>query len=99
MVKDGKIYTKHYGEIDKEKGNKAINETLFEIASTTKVFTGILVANVPLEGKLKLDNDIPKYLNEEFQNLEFKESPIKIKNLITHRSGILTPFPNTKEIR
>jgi CubicO group peptidase (beta-lactamase class C family) len=99
VVKDGKIYTRHYGEIDKGKGNKAINETLFEIASTTKVFTGILVANVPLEGKLKLDNDIPKYLNEEFQNLEFKESPIKIKNLIIHRSGILTPFPNTKEIR
>ncbi len=99
VVKDGKVYTRHYGEIDKGKANKATNETLFEIASTTKVFTGTLVANAVLDGKLKLDDDIRKYLNEGFPNLEFKGTPIKIKNLITHRSGILTPFPDTKEIR
>lgn len=99
ILKDGKTYTRHYGEIDKGKGNKANNETLFEIASTTKVFTGTLVANAVLDKKIKLDDDIRKYLNEGFPNLEFKGTPIKIKNLVTHRSGILTPFPDTKEIR
>jgi CubicO group peptidase (beta-lactamase class C family) len=99
VVKDGKVYTRHYGEIDKGKANKATDETLFEIASTTKVFTGTLVANAVLDKKIKLDDDIRKYLNEGFPNLEFKGTPIKIKNLITHRSGILTPFPDTKEIR
>jgi CubicO group peptidase (beta-lactamase class C family) len=99
VVIDDKVYTRHYGEIDKGKGNKATDETLFEIASTTKIFTGTLVANAVLDGKIKLDDDIRKYLNEEFSNLEFKKNPIKIKNLVTHRSGILTPFPDTKEIR
>jgi CubicO group peptidase (beta-lactamase class C family) len=40
VVKDGKIYSRHYGEIDKGKGNKATDKTMFELASVTKVFTG-----------------------------------------------------------
>lgn len=99
IISNGKAYTRHYGEIDKRKGNKANDNTLFEIASVTKVFTGTLVANAVLEGKIKLDDDIRKYLKEPFSNLEYKGNPIRIKDLLTHRSGILTPFPDTKEIR
>ncbi|MCD0469662.1 serine hydrolase [Flavobacterium sp. JAS] len=99
VVCKDKIYTRHYGEIDKGKGNKANDNTLFEIASVTKVFTGTLVANAVLEGKIKLDDDIRIYLKEPFSNLEYKGNPIRIKDLLTHRSGILTPFPDTKEIR
>jgi CubicO group peptidase (beta-lactamase class C family) len=29
IVKDGKVYTKHFGEIDKGKGNKADDNTYF----------------------------------------------------------------------
>lgn len=99
VVNNGKSYTKHFGMIDKGKHIKANNNTLFEIASVTKVFTGTLMANAVLEGKINLNDDIRKYLNEPFSNLEFKGNPIRIKDLLTHRSGILTPFPDTKEIR
>lgn len=99
IISNGTSYTRHYGEIDKGKGNKANDTTLFEIASVTKVFTGTLMANAVLEGKIKLDDDIRKYLKEPFSNLEYNGNPIRIKDLLTHRSGILTPFPDTKEIR
>lgn len=99
VVKDGKSYIRHFGEIDKGKGNKANDATLFEIASVTKVFTGTLMANAVLEGKINLNDDIRKYLNEPFSNLEYNGSLIRIKDLLTHRTGILTPFPDTKEIR
>ncbi|MET0945236.1 MAG: serine hydrolase domain-containing protein [Flavobacterium sp.] len=99
IISNGESHTRHYGEIDKGKGNKANDNTLFEIASVTKVFTGTLVANAVLEGKIKLDDDIRKYLKEPFSNLEYNGNPIRIKDLLTHRSGILTPFPDTKEIR
>ena len=99
IISNGKSHTKYYVEIDKGKGNKANDNTLFEIASVTKVFTGTLVANAVLEGKIKLDDDIRKYLKEPFSNLEYNGNPIRIRDLLTHRSGILTPFPDTKEIR
>ncbi|MCS3867264.1 CubicO group peptidase (beta-lactamase class C family) [Chryseobacterium ginsenosidimutans] len=99
IVKNKKTYIKHYGELDKGKGNKATNQTLFEIGSTTKIFTGTLMANAVLENKIGLDDDIRKYLNEDFSNLEFQGNPIKIKDLLVHRSGIQTPFPVTQQIR
>ena len=99
IVKNKKTYKKHYGELDKGKRNKATNQTLFEIGSTTKVFTGTLMANAVLENKIGLEEDIRKYLNEDFSNLEFEGKPIKIKDLLVHRTGIQTPFPVTQQIR
>lgn len=55
IVKDRKIYTKHYGEIDKGKGNKANNNTYFEIASVTKVMTGFLMAKAVFDKKIDLN--------------------------------------------
>ena len=70
IVKDGKIFTKHFGEIDKDKGNIANDNTYFEIASITKLFTGYLVAKAVLENKINLDDDIRKYLDGSFPNFE-----------------------------
>ena len=99
VVKNKKKYIKHYGELDKGKAARATEQTLFEIGSTTKVFTGTLMAKAVLENKIGLEDDIRKYLNGDFPKLEFQGKPIKIKDLLVHRSGIQTPFPITKEIR
>lgn len=39
VYNDGKTYGKYYGEIDKGKGNKPNENSLFEITSVTKTFT------------------------------------------------------------
>jgi len=91
---NGKTYSRHYGEIDKGKKNKATDETLFEIASVTKTFTGTLMARAVLEGKVKMDADVRDYLRQEFANLQYKGKPVTIKDLLTHRTGILRQFPN-----
>lgn len=99
IVKDGKTYTKHYGEIDKGKGNKANNNTYFEIASITKIFTGTLMAKAVLEGKIKLDDDIRKYLNGSYPNLEYRTIPVRIKDLVSFKSAFDRELPDNKEIR
>ncbi|MBV6878555.1 serine hydrolase domain-containing protein [Epilithonimonas ginsengisoli] len=76
IVKDGKVYTKHYGEIDKGKGNKANDNTYFEIASVTKVMTGYLLAQAVLEKKVKLDDDKRKYLKGDYPNLQYDGKPV-----------------------
>lgn len=97
VIKDGKTFTKHYGEIDK--GNKANNKTYFEVASVTKVMTGYLLAKAVLEKKISLDDDIRKYLNGDYPNLEYNGTPIRIKDLITYESAIPNVLPDEREIR
>jgi CubicO group peptidase (beta-lactamase class C family) len=88
VYKDGKTYIHHYGELDKGKGNKPTDQTIYEIASVSKTFAGTLVAQAELEGKLNLEDDIQKYLKEDFPNFQYEENPIKIKHLISHTSRL-----------
>ncbi len=98
IIKDGKIYTKHYGEIDKGKGNKANDNTYFEIASVTKVMTGYLLAQVILDKKVSVNDDIRKYLKGDYPNLQYNGKPVTIKDLISYKSAIPSVLPDDREI-
>lgn len=98
IYKDGKTYTRHYGELDRGKGNTPTDETLYEIASVTKTLTGMLVAQAVLDEKLDLEADIRTYLKADYPNLDFKDKPVKIKHLLTHTSGLPTNIPGIAEL-
>ncbi len=91
----GKTYINHYGELERGKGNRPTNETIYEIGSVSKTFAGTLVAQAELEGKLDLEDDIREYLNEDLPNFQYEGHPIRIKDLITHTSRLPKFLPKT----
>ncbi|AUC83069.1 serine hydrolase domain-containing protein [Lacinutrix sp. Bg11-31] len=93
IYKDEEIYKNYYGEIDKGANNTPDDNTLYEIASITKVFAGSLAAKAVLENKITLNDDIRKYLIGDYTNLEFEGTPITIKNLLTHTIGLKNKTP------
>ncbi len=99
VVKNGKTYTRHYGEIDKGKENIATNNTVFEVASITKLFTGLLTAQAIVEGKINPDDDIRKYITGSYSNLEYNGTPIRVKDLVSFRTGFSKDLPDTDELR
>ena len=88
VYKESEIYTQHFGEIEKGKGNTPNNQTIYEVGSVTKTMTGYLVAKAVLEEKINLDDDVRLYLKGDFSNLQFNGNPITIKHLLTHTSGL-----------
>lgn len=54
----------------------------------------MLVAKAVLEKKLNLEDEVQKYLSEDYPNLKFKNQPIILKHLLSHTSGLpnLLPF-------
>lgn len=93
IYKNGEIYTKHFGELQKGKGNAPTDETLYEIGSVTKPMTGYLTAKAVLEGKLQLSDSVQNYLESEYQNLSYQGETITIQHLLTHTSGLPTYLP------
>lgn len=85
VIKDGKvIYENYFGKANLEE-NKAVDKnTAFKIFSTTKLITGVGVFQLIETGKLSLEDPISKYLD----NLPKEWQEIKIKNLLTHSSGL-----------
>ena len=88
ILMDGIAYSSHYGELDAGKGNPPNDETIYEIASVTKTMTGTLVAQAIVDGKLNLDDDIRKYLNNDYSNFQYNNEAIKIRHLVTHTSRL-----------
>ncbi len=91
LIKGDKITTYFYGASKKTGGLLPDDNTLFEIGSVTKTFTGTLLAHAINEGKMNLDDDITKYLpTTGYDNLTYKGRTIKIKHLANHSSGLPT---------
>ncbi len=95
---NGSDYIEHFGELDKGQNNKPTNRTIYEIASVTKTFLGTLIAQAELEGKLSLDDDIRKYLDGDYDNLQYDTKPILIRHLLTHTSSLPGGIPGIDEL-
>ncbi len=93
ILKNGKVYTFHQGQL--LTGESPNNETLYEIASLTKTFTGLLLAKALHDKKVALDDDIRDVLPREYPNLQYDGQPITYRHLVTHTSGLPHLFPDT----
>lgn len=82
---DGEIiYQKGFGMADLELGIANRPEIVFEIGSITKQFTAVSILMLMEQGKLSLDDDITKYI-EDYPTHGYT---ITIHQLLTHTSGI-----------
>lgn len=93
IVYKGEEFIGHYGELEKGKANIPTDQTIYEIGSLSKTFTGTLVAKAVLENKLKLEDPVQNYLSEDYPNLKYNGHPILIKDLVTHTSGLPKMLP------
>jgi D-alanyl-D-alanine-carboxypeptidase/D-alanyl-D-alanine-endopeptidase len=62
----------------------APEKVLFEIGSISKVFTGLLLADAVVEGKLKLEDTLAQRLPVQFDHVE--TGAVTLKQLATHSS-------------
>lgn len=88
IIKDGQTQMYHYGEKDKHTQALPDDQTIYEIGSVTKTFTGILLAHTVNTKKIRLDDDIRKYLPGEYPNLQFHHQPVQVGHLSNHTSRL-----------
>ncbi|SHL16211.1 CubicO group peptidase, beta-lactamase class C family [Chitinophaga jiangningensis] len=93
LVLHGKEYIGHYGEMEVGKKNIPNNGTIYEIGSLSKTLTGMLTAKAIQEKKLQLEDEVQQYLGENYPNLSYKDHPVRIKDLLSHTSGIPGMLP------
>jgi serine-type D-Ala-D-Ala carboxypeptidase/endopeptidase len=94
---NGEVHYYNYGTTQKGKQSLPTNKTVYEIGSISKTFTGTLLAQAVKDKKVKIDDDIRKYLDGNYPNLEYQGKPIKLSHLVSHISGLpffLPDIPN-----
>jgi CubicO group peptidase (beta-lactamase class C family) len=91
VVKDGKVVlTKGYGVRELGKEDKVDENTLFIIASNSKLFTGTSMAKLDFEKKLSLNDKVTQYI-PWFRLYDSNATKmVNIKDLLCHRLGTKT---------
>jgi CubicO group peptidase (beta-lactamase class C family) len=88
VLKDKLVFAKGYGYRDVENKLPITPNTLFQIASNTKLFTATAIGFLVEEGKLEWDKPIKKYVPQiEFYNHELNTN-VTIRDMLSHRTGI-----------
>lgn len=88
----------NYGTVSKVSPRLPEPDTLYEIGSITKTFTGVLAARAVREGRMDLDGDFRRHLPEAYPNLELQGRPITLRTLISHTSGMPRDLPATDHL-
>ena len=85
----GKIVEKmNFGYSDNDSKKKVTNDTVFRIASVSKILVALCIMRLYEEGKLSLDADISEYLGFSVRNPKFPNDVINLKMILTQTSSI-----------
>ncbi|MFS8082651.1 MAG: serine hydrolase [Ginsengibacter sp.] len=89
IVKNGKlVFVKGYGYRDYDKKLPITGNTLFQIASNTKLFTSTSIGLLVDEGKLDWDKPVKTFVPSiQFYNNELNNN-ITIRDMLSHRTGV-----------
>lgn len=93
VIKNNKIIKqKAYGTANLEQNVLATPQTVYQLASATKTFTGTAVMYLAERGKLSLDQKI----NEFLPDVPLSWNGVTVRQLLNHTSGIPDVFSNIK---
>ena len=92
---NGAVRTYGYGSTSLERGALPTSRTRYAIGSITKTFAATLLAQAAVEGRVRLDDDVRRYLPGAYPNLAFAGQPIRLSHLITHLSGLPRNLPDS----
>jgi serine-type D-Ala-D-Ala carboxypeptidase/endopeptidase len=77
-----------HGKMNVKESREVNPDSLFEIGSITKVFTGILLADMVARGEMKLEDPISLYLPKSVKVPSRNGREITLVDLATHTSGL-----------
>ena len=86
------VWADGFGFQDAAQKVPATADTVYRVGSVSKLFTDIAVMQLVEAGKLDLDEPVTKYL-PEFQPKNSFGIPITLRQLMSHRSGLVRESP------
>ncbi|MCL2812096.1 MAG: beta-lactamase family protein [Clostridia bacterium] len=82
------VYERYYGFANVKEQKPVHHNTYFRAASVTKFISGIGAMRLIEDGLLDLDQDIGLMLGMDIRNPRHRDTPVTLRQLMTHTSGV-----------
>jgi len=89
LIVDGEEHHLAYGVTSVDNPLPVDESTLFQIGSTTKTYTGTVVAMLAEAGELDLEAPVTKYVSSFKLADKTATADVKVRHLVTHTAGFL----------
>jgi CubicO group peptidase (beta-lactamase class C family) len=86
------IWSQGFGFVDPQHKTAATADTVYRVGSVSKPFTTLLLMMLVEMGLIDLDVPVQKYL-PEFQPKNTYNKPITLRQMVSHRSGLVRESP------
>lgn len=93
IVRDGRTDFHDAGFAVRD-GARASSDTVYEIGSITKTFTGLVLSHAIQEKRVALTDDIRRYLPSGFDNLAKDGRPVTFADIVTTTSALPDNIPD-----
>jgi CubicO group peptidase (beta-lactamase class C family) len=81
-------------------GNKTpTKETIYEIGPLAKTIAGQLLARAIVEGRANINDEVTKYLEDPYPNLENGGEPVRLLHLVNMTSQLMDNIPDVSQVR
>ena len=87
------VWSRGFGVADLEDETPATADTVYRVGSVSKLFTDIAAMQLVEQGKLDLDAPVSRYLPEFEPENPFDDTPVTLRRLMSHRSGMVREPP------
>jgi serine-type D-Ala-D-Ala carboxypeptidase/endopeptidase len=74
-------------------------QTIYEIGTMTRAFTGQILARAIVEGRASPTDDVAKFLEEPYPNLENAGERVRLVHLSNRTSGLADNIPDLSQVR
>lgn len=89
------VWAQGFGFSNEEKGIPATEQTVYRIASVSKLFVATAIMQLHEQGKLHLDSSLVNYIPEFTIHSDYgNTNKITLRNLLTHHSGLPSDILN-----
>jgi len=89
FLEDEVIFQKSYGYVNLKTRRKATPDTMYRIASHSKLFTATTIMRLRAAGELRLDDLVSNYLRWFESKKDENVAHITLRQLLTHSSGLV----------
>lgn len=88
LKEDSIVYEGSFGLADSARQIPVMEQTVYRVASISKTMTAAALMQLWEQGKVDLDADVSQYLGWPLRHPKHPDTPITLRLLMSHRSGI-----------